>query len=90
MNNENLQSNKDTFKGFALFSDIEDATLRNRNRAVVLANMAQDHCKNNLISINGAGLILGYFKSIPSEEREGLMPVFMTHMKERGFHLVQQ
>lgn len=90
MSNENLQNNKDTFKGFALFSDIEDVALRNRNRAVVLANMAQDHCKNNLISPNGAGLILGYFKAVPAEEREGLMPIFLQQMKERGFHMVKQ
>lgn len=91
MNKENQTTNsKDAFKGFALFNDIEDAELRDRNRAVVMANIAQDHSKNNLITPNGAGLILGYWKAIAEEERSGVMPRFVEQMKARGFHMVKQ
>lgn len=90
MNNENQTTNKDTYKGFALFNDIEDAELRDRNRAIVMANMAQDHSKNNLITPNGAGLILGYWNAIPKEQRGNAMPKFLEQMKARGFHMVKQ
>lgn len=78
---------KSTYKGFELFNDIEDQALRTRNRAVVLANMADDHTKNKLISPNGAGLMLGYFSQIPEAERKEVQEVFIKNMKERGFVL---
>ena len=78
----------DTFKGFALFSDIEDEQLRARNRAVVLTNMASDHSKNQKISPGGAGLMLGYFRAIPEAERAITQQFFIKRMKEEGFHLV--
>lgn len=78
---------KSTYKGFELFNDIEDQALRTRNRAVVLANMADDHTKNKLISPNGAGLMLGYFSQIPEIERKEVQEVFIKNMKERGFVL---
>lgn len=76
------------FKGFDLFNDIEDVSLRNRNRAVVLANMAQDHTKERKISPGGAGLILGYFKNIPDEDKKDVQDRFQKTMQERGFYLV--
>lgn len=79
---------KDTFKGFDLFNDIEDVILRTRNRAVVLANMAEDHTKSKLISPKGAALILGYFQCVPVEERQMVTEKFQSNMKERGFELV--
>lgn len=80
---------KNQFKGFDLFLDIEDKSLRNRNRAVVLANMADDHNKNRLISPKGAGLILGYFSQVPEEDREDVKNKFETNMKERGYILAK-
>jgi hypothetical protein len=76
-----------TYRGFELFNDIEDYELKTRNRAVVLANMAEDHSKNRLISPNGASLILGYFQAIPSDEREDVKNKFSETMSERGFRL---
>jgi hypothetical protein len=78
---------KSTYRGFELFNDIEDAALRTRNRAVVLANIAENHTRNRLISPNGAGLLLGYFGCIPIEERRTVQEAFVVNMKERGFVL---
>jgi hypothetical protein len=78
------------YKGFSLFSDIEDISLRNRNRAVVLANIAEDHVnKEKRISPKGAALVLGYFSQIPTDERDGVMQRFSENMKQRGFQLVK-
>lgn len=73
------------FKGFDLFNDIEDFALRTRNRAVVMANMAEDNTKGPLISPKGAGLILGYFGAIPEGERVAANEKFLENMKQRGY-----
>lgn len=78
---------KDSFKGFSLFNDIEDKDLRNRNRAVVLGNIAADNARNQLISPKGASLILGYFGLVPPEERAEVQDRFTQRMKETGFVL---
>ena len=75
------------FKGFDLFNDIEDNTLRNRNRAVVLANIAEDNTRNRLISPGGAGLILGYFKQLSEADRSDVKERFRNNMVERGYVL---
>lgn len=73
------------YKGFSLFFDIEDSALRNRNQAVVLANMAESNSNNRRINANGAGLIIGYFDRIPKEERKTVYDKFVVEMKARGF-----
>lgn len=77
------------FKGFSLFSDIEDVTLRNRNRAVVLANIAVDYMnrKTKMVSPKGAGLILGYFQKVPEADRADVQERFKQRMFENGFRL---
>lgn len=79
--------NKESFKGFSLFTDIQDAELRNRNRAVVLSNIAIDNTRNKKISTKGASLILGYFGIIPQEERADVQERFKQRMMESGFEL---
>lgn len=77
------------YKGFELFNDIEDEALRTRNRAVVLANMAEDYInKEKRITPKGALLILGYFANIPEAERASVRDAFSNNMKQRGFALV--
>ena len=84
---EKLMLNKDMFKGYSLFNDIEDNELRNRNRAVVLANIAEDHTRNKMISPKGAGLILGYFGLVPPDERAVVQDKFTESMRQRGYAL---
>jgi hypothetical protein len=79
--------NKDMFKGFSLFNDIEDVDLRNRNRAVVLTNIAEDNVRNKMISPKGASLILGYFGLINPDERKDVQDRFVINMGQRGLKL---
>ena len=79
------------YKGFALFNDIEDASLRNRNRAVVLANMMQDNMnKQKKLQAKGAGLVLGYFNALPEGERAAVRDNFTRAMAERGFIKIEK
>lgn len=79
------------YKGFCLFNDIEDKELQARNRAVVMANIAADNTnKEKRINAKGASLLLGYFASLPLDEREGLLERFSENMRQRGFQLVSQ
>ena len=80
---------KNAYKGYALFSDIEDTSLRNRNRAVVLTNLAADHTKERKINHKGASLILGYFNEIPAEDREDVKKRFQTNMEAKGYVLAR-
>jgi hypothetical protein len=86
--NEQKQTEAKVYKGFDLFNDIEDDALRIRNRAVVLANMAEDHTKDRRINAKGASLIIGYFNAIPAPERNTVRVAFADNMKQRGFALV--
>jgi hypothetical protein len=79
--------NNNDFKGFSLFNDIEDYVLRVRNRAVTLANMAEDNSEKGLINVKGVAYILGYFKMVPEDEREDVQTKFKSTMAERGFRI---
>lgn len=80
---------KNEYKGFSLFLDIEDKELRNRNRAVVMTNIAEDNTKAGLINAKGAGLVMGYFLHVPIDEREEVKTLWAEQMKQRGFKLEQ-
>jgi len=83
-----IENNKRTaYKGFSLFNDIEDYMLKTRNRAVVLANMADDNSEARRINAKGAALILGYFQQVPTDEREDVKKAFSENMVERGYLL---
>jgi hypothetical protein len=73
------------YKGFDLFNDIEDPILRNRNRAVVIANIAEDNTKNRLISPKGASLVLGYFNEIPAIDKTDVIEKYKDNMQARGY-----
>jgi len=73
------------FQGYTLFNDIEEAALRNRNRGVVMSNMAEFHMKDKKISPKGALLIIGYMKSVPEVDRISVMKEFSEQMEQRGF-----
>lgn len=79
---------ENSYKGFSTFNDIDDQTLRTRNRACILANIAESNVRNRLISPKGAGLILGYMSKIISSERQAVTEKFKETMLERGFKLV--
>lgn len=80
---------QDNYKGFSLFNDISDAALRTRNRAVTLANIAEDNTEKKRINMKGAGLIIGYFNSLPMHERNSVKDAFRENMQSRGFAIVE-
>lgn len=87
---QNQKNNE--FKSYSLFNDIEDEAIRNRNRAVVLANIAEDNTdrKSKRINIKGSTLILGYFNCVDEADRHSVMSQFAENMRSRGFALVPQ
>jgi hypothetical protein len=81
---------ENNFKGFSLFNDVEDTALRARNRAIVLANISEDHrTKESRINVKGVALIMGYFGNIPKEERKEVSSLYVEEMNKRGFAIVQ-
>ena len=82
----NMQQNE--FKGFSLFNDIEDASLRSRNRAVTLCNIAEAHTnKEKRITPGDAALMIRYTENIPEDERKTVLEQMVVFMKERGYDL---
>lgn len=81
----------DNYKGYALFSDIEDEVLKTRNRAVVMCNIFEDnpdpHGKD-YVAQKGALLIFGYMEAVPKGERGSLAREFQKQMLERGYRYV--
>lgn len=75
------------YKGFSLFNDIEDETLRDRNRGVTMANIVEMNYDNKAkkITPKGASLVIGYFNQIALEQRKKVSLVFERFLKERGF-----
>lgn len=73
------------YKGFDLFDDIEDEALRNRNRAVVMANIVEDNTKALRINAKGAGLLIGYFSAILPEDKKSVRKLFEEFVKQRGY-----
>lgn len=76
---------KSEVRGYSLFNDIEDSQLRNRNRYVVLSNMAEAHTKHKKITEKGTFLILSYYNEIPPEDRKEVYDGFKAEMKRRGY-----
>lgn len=76
------------YKGFPLFNDVEDTDLRNRNRAVILTNIALAHTKNRKITPGGASLILNYFNEVQPEDRKDVQNRFVQQMQSEGMYLV--
>lgn len=75
----------DNYKGFSLFNDIEDTTLRNRNRGVVMANIVEIYQKDKKISQKGFYLLMSYFSQVPDSDKKSVYEQFQTSCKERGY-----
>lgn len=71
--------------GYSLFNDIEDVSLRNRNRAVVLSNMVEQYTKKDKITPKGQYLILSYFEAINNEDKLDVEKRFREEVKLRGY-----
>jgi hypothetical protein len=75
-----------TYKGYSLFDDVEDFSLKVKNRGVVMANIVDEHChrSNGRVTPTGLALILGYFREVPVHERKATKIAFEQVLTERG------
>jgi len=80
---------KNEIYGYSLFNDLEDAALQERNRAVVMANIAEHYTKKDKISPKGASMIINYFNEIPVALRDSLYKRFEHIMKVERKYVVE-
>lgn len=78
-----------SYKDMSLFKDVEDATLRARNRGVVMGNIAMDGFVSNDKPAKAKSQtdLLAYFAMIPENERRPAIQIFLDYMKSEGFAL---
>lgn len=79
--------NKNAYKGYSLFNDVEDETLQTYNRARVLVNMSEDNTKEGKISPKGAAMIIGYFNQFKDDDRTNVLKKFKFLMLRGGYFL---
>lgn len=68
-----------------LFTEVKDAQLRARNRAIVMANIFEDNAQGDNISTRGAAQLFGYYKRVPEVEKAITFEAFKANMTERGY-----
>jgi ABC-type transporter MlaC component len=73
------------YKGYDLFTTIEDRALRIRNQANVLANIAEDNSKGQTITPRASAIILGYYAEIDADDRHAVIETFKKTLVNRGF-----
>lgn len=78
--------NKDNYMGYNLFLDVEDIESRNRNRGQVMLNIFEDHCTDRRIGPAWMVAMLGYFKSIPADERIAALDSFRVMSTAKGYN----
>ena len=78
-------NNKNVYKGFSLFNDVDDEALRNRNRAVIMANIVEQNTKQNKNTPKRAAIALGYFSCINEKDRKKVQALFDTRITEMGY-----
>jgi hypothetical protein len=81
------EEHQNDYRGFCLFNDVQNPVLRNKNRATVLSNMAEDNCKNNMMSPKGSALIMGYFSRIPDIDKTDVIEKYKDIMNAKGYQL---
>ena len=53
-----------------------------------MANVSEQNTKDKKITVKGVSLVLGYFNSIPEEERKDLYNAYEEQMRSRGYATV--
>lgn len=75
----------ETYKGFSLFNDLENAHDRAINRGRILSNIATDHQRHGQFSYKALALTAGYIRAVPVQERRAALDEFVTAMRKEGF-----
>lgn len=79
--------------GYSLFNEVQDAELRNRNRAVVMANIFEDYLDHDkeepTVKIKGANILLKYFEKVKDADKAEVAKLYQEIMtQERGYKYV--
>ena len=86
LNNEDEAAPAKMFKGYSLFTEVEDHELKARNRATVMVNILEEHYSREANKVSPVGLknILEYFQEIPVFEKAVAYAAFEDILKQRG------
>ena len=79
-----MANNKNEFKGYGLFNDVEDKEVQVYNRARTLVNIMEDHAVGKSVSGTGAMICAGYFNSLPPEDRAEVHSKTAALLFEKG------
>ncbi len=72
-------------ENYETFNDTKDGVLRARNRAIVMANIFEDHSRGRDITTKGAALLFQYFEQLPKTDIALTFEAFQINMRERGY-----
>jgi hypothetical protein len=72
------------YKGYSLFNDVEDKGLQERNRGVVLANLAENGMSGDKVRHSATADIIGYFQEIPDADKLGVLNVMKATLEDRN------
>lgn len=75
------------FKGFGLFSDVDDKKAQTSNRARMLLNIVEDNQSKGKFNMKAVALSTGYIRSIPPEDQRAVLNEFVEQMKKKGYEL---
>ncbi len=71
----------------SMFNDVKDSRIKNRNRAVIMANLFEDNVPFGEKTTSGIGgaLVMQYFAKVPDEDKSKVLGDYKSVMLERGF-----
>ena len=73
-----------SLNGYSLFNDVEDETLKARNRGVTIANIIEDNLtEDGLVDGVGMQYVLQYWMQIAKEERAEVYEILQKEVQER-------
>lgn len=76
------------YKGYSLFFDVDNVSLRNRNRAVVMANMfPKNKHGEDKVPLKVTVDMLTYFSRIPPAERKEVLILLTQRLAEEGYNI---
>ena len=78
-----MANKNNEFRGYGLFNDVEDKEIQIFNRARTLVNIMDDHSKGDEVNGTGAMICMGYFKSLPGDDRMAVHEKAFQMLEER-------
>ena len=80
-----MQEQLNEFHGYALFNEVENPELQTQNRAVTLANIAEDYIDGDgQVNEHGKYLMVCYFDMMPDLYRPQLLSKLKEELEARN------